>query len=323
MKIAKFSVLLLILYIFPVAFSQLRVGFYSQSCPNAEIIVQNLVRERFGLDPSITAALTRMHFHDCFVQGCDASLLIDPTTTQPSPEKNAGPNGSVRGYELIDEIKTALEAQCPSKVSCADIVTLATRDSVFLGGGPSYVVPTGRRDGFVSNSEDAEGILPGPGLPVPDMLTFFGNKGMDVFDAVALLGAHTVGIGSCGNFVDRLTNFQGTGQPDPTMDPGLAGRLRNTCSAGGSQFAALDQSTPFAPFSFDNLFYTQIRERKGVLLLDHLLATHPSTSGVVFQYAANNELFKRQFAIAMVKMGSVDVLTGFAGEIRRNCRAFN
>lgn len=86
------------------------------------------------------------------------------------------------------------------------------------------MVPTGRRDGFVSNSEDAEGILPGPGLPVPDMLTFFGNKRMDVFDAVALLGAHTVGIGSCGNFVDRLTNFQGTGLPDPTMDPGLAGR---------------------------------------------------------------------------------------------------
>lgn len=100
-------------------------------------------------------------------------------------------------------------------------------------------------------------------------------------------------------------------------------RLRNTCSAGGSQFAALDQSTPFAPFSFDNLFFTQIRERKGVLLLDHLLATHPSTSDVVFQYAVNNELFKRQFAIAMVKMGSVDVLTGLAGEIRTNCRAFN
>ncbi|CAH8388290.1 unnamed protein product [Eruca vesicaria subsp. sativa] len=322
MKIAKFYALLQILYIFPVAFAQLRVGFYSQSCPNAEIIVENLVRERFSVDPSITAALTRMHFHDCFVQGCDASLLIDPTTTRPS-EKNAGPNGSVRGFELIDEIKRVLEAQCPSTVSCSDIVTLATRDSVFLGGGPSYVVPTGRRDGFVSNPAEAEGILPGPGLPVSAMLAFFGNKGMDVFDAVALLGAHTVGIGSCGNFVDRLTNFQGTGQPDPTMDPGLAGRLRDTCSAGGSQVAALDQSTPFAPFSFDNLFFTQIRERKGILLLDHLLATHPSTSDVVFQYAVNNELFNRQFAIAMVKMGTVDVLTGLAGEIRSNCRAFN
>lgn len=86
------------------------------------------------------------------------------------------------------------------------------------------MVPTGRRDGFVSNPEDAEGILPGPGLAVADMLSFFGNKGMNVFDAVALLGAHTVGVGSCGNFADRLSDFQGTGQPDPSMDPALAAR---------------------------------------------------------------------------------------------------
>jgi len=323
MKFAKFSVLLLVFFIFPVAFGQLKNGFYSQSCPNAETIVQGLVRARFSRDPSITAALTRMHFHDCFVQGCDASLLIDPSTTNQETEKTAGPNGSVRGFDLMDEIKTALEAQCPNTVSCSDIITLATRDSVLLGGGPSYTVPTGRRDGFVSNKLDAERILPGPALPVSDMVTFFANKGLNVFDGVALLGAHTVGNGFCGNFVDRLNNFQGTGQPDPTMDLGLAARLRNTCSAGGSQFAALDQSTPLAPFSFDNLFFAQIRERKGVLLLDHLLATDPATSGVVFQYASNNELFKRQFAIAMVKMGAIDVLTGTAGEIRKNCRAFN
>ncbi|XP_010463825.1 PREDICTED: peroxidase 28-like [Camelina sativa] len=319
MKIANFSVILLIFLIFPVAIAQLRFGFYSQSCPNAETIVQNLVRQQFARDPSITAALTRMHFHDCFVQGCDASLLIDPTTTQPSPEKTARPNGSVRGFELIDEIKTALEAQCPLKVSCSDIITLATRESVFLGGGPSYPVPTGRRDGFVSNLADAEQILPGPGISVAGMLGFFGNKGMDVFDAVALLGAHTVGVASCGNFGDRVTNFQGTGQPDPTMDPSLVASLRNTCAAPGG-FAALDQSTPF---SFDNLFFSQLRQRKGILFIDQRMATDPATSDVVSQYAANNELFKRQFAIAMVKMGAVDVLTGLAGEIRGNCRAFN
>lgn len=130
----------------------------------------------------------------------------------------------MRGFELIDEIKTALEAQCPSKVSCSDIVTLATRDSVFLGGGPNYTVPTGRRDGFVSNPEDANRILPPPFISVEGLLSFFGNKGMNVFDAVALLGAHTVGVASCGNFIDRATNFQGTGLPDPSMDPFLAGR---------------------------------------------------------------------------------------------------
>lgn len=86
------------------------------------------------------------------------------------------------------------------------------------------MVPTGRRDGFVSNPEDANRILPPPFISVEGMLSFFGNKGMDVFDAVALLGAHTVGVASCVNFADRITDFQGTGQPDPSMDPNLAAR---------------------------------------------------------------------------------------------------
>ncbi|CAF1905697.1 unnamed protein product [Brassica napus] len=152
----KFSSLLVLFFIFPIALAQLRVGFYSRSCPQAETIVRNLVRQRFGVDPTVTAALLRMHFHDCFVRGCDASLLIDSTNS----EKTAGPNGSVREFDLIDRIKAQLEAACPSTVSCADIITLATRDSVALAGGPSYSIPTGRRDGLVSNNVDV--ALPGP-----------------------------------------------------------------------------------------------------------------------------------------------------------------
>nr|VDD19679.1 unnamed protein product [Brassica oleracea] len=311
-KMMKFSSLLVLFFIFPIAFAQLRVGFYSRSCPQAETIVRNLVRQRFGVDPTVTAALLRMHFHDCFVRGCDASLLIDSTNS----EKMAGPNGSVREFDLIDRIKAQLEAACPSTVSCADIITLATRDSVALAGGPSYSIPTGRRDGLVSNNVDV--ALPGPTISVAGAVSLFTNKGMNVFDAVALIGAHTVGKGNCGLFNDRITNFQGTGRPDPAMDPALVSSLRNTCRTSAT--AALDQSTPLR---FDNQFFKQLRKKRGVFQVDQRLATDRQTRGVVARYASNNAYFKRQFVRAMIKMGAVDVLTGRAGEIRRNCRRFN
>lgn len=59
-------------------------------------------------------------------KGCDASLLLDGEES----EKTAFPSFTVRGYDVIDEAKAAVEDLCPGVVSCADIVVLATRDSV-------------------------------------------------------------------------------------------------------------------------------------------------------------------------------------------------
>ena len=39
---------------------------------------------------------------------------------------------SIRGFDLIDAAKTAVEEACPSVVSCADIINLAVQDSVAL-----------------------------------------------------------------------------------------------------------------------------------------------------------------------------------------------
>lgn len=66
------------------------------------------------------------------MQGCDGSILLDPTPQNPNVEKKSGPNLTVRGYEVIDAAKTQLEKTCPGVVSCADIVALAARDSVVL-----------------------------------------------------------------------------------------------------------------------------------------------------------------------------------------------
>ncbi|XAR69839.1 Peroxidase [Bertholletia excelsa] len=297
------EILFMFLFFLPLVTAQLRIGFYNSTCPRAEQIIRDVVQKQFNGDRSITAALLRMHFHDCFVQGCDASILIDSTPSQSS-EKDAGPNLTVRGYELIDEIKRNLEAACPATVSCADIITLATRDAVALAGGPKYNVPTGRRDGTVSDSSLVD--LPGPTLTVSEAFQFFKNKGLNLNDMVTLLGAHSVG-------------------PDPTMDSALVSKLFKTCGTqsrplSSDPTAFLDQNTSFV---MDNEFYKQIRSKKGVLQIDQELALDKSSAGMVSTLASNAQGFQQSFAKAMVKMGNIEILVGNAGQIRKNCRVFN
>ena len=105
-----------------------RVGFYSAACPRVESIVRSTVQSHFRSNPTVAPGLLRMLFHDCFVQGCDASILISGSNT----ERTAVPNLLLRGYEVIDDAKTQLEAACPGIVSCADILALAARDSAVL-----------------------------------------------------------------------------------------------------------------------------------------------------------------------------------------------
>ncbi|KAK7286595.1 hypothetical protein RJT34_21702 [Clitoria ternatea] len=304
-------IILLFCFILPLAFADLQVGFYGSSCPKAESIVKQLVQKRFNRDKSITAGLLRLHFHDCAVRGCDASILIN--STDNTSEINSGTNRDVRGFDLIDEVKESLEATCPSTVSCADIITLATRDAVALSGGPKYTVPTGRRDGTVSSIDEVN--IPGPGSPVSITTQFFASKGITTQEMVTLFGAHTVGVGHCSFFSNRLSS------PDQTMDPTLKAKLVKLCgNATNDPATPLDQKTSFL---VDNQFYKQILVKKAVLQIDQQLALDTSTKGFVTDFASNDDKFQTSFADAMIKMGKIDVLVGKDGEIRKKCSAFN
>ncbi|WJX55393.1 Peroxidase 52 [Trifolium repens] len=136
-------------------------------------------------------------FHDCFVNGCDGSILLDDTATFTG-EKNAAPNkNSARGFEVIDAIKSSVAASCSATVSCADILALATRDGIALLGGPSWILPLGRRDVRTASQSAANTQLPSPSSYLATLIKMFQNKGLTASDLTVLSGAHTIGQAEC------------------------------------------------------------------------------------------------------------------------------
>ncbi|PAN30538.1 hypothetical protein PAHAL_5G291400 [Panicum hallii] len=307
----------------PVQWGKLDPHFYDHSCPQAQLIVASIVGKAHYQDPRMAASLLRLHFHDCFVKGCDASLLLDSSGSIVS-EKRSNPNrDSARGFEVIDEIKAALEAACPGTVSCADILALAARDSTVMTGGPGWMVPLGRRDARGASVQGSNNDIPAPNNTLPTIITKFKLQGLDIVDLVALLGSHTIGDSRCTSFRQRLYNQTGNGLPDLTLDVSYAAALRPRCprSGGDQNLFFLD---PVTPFKFDNQYYKNILAYRGLLASDEVLLTgSPATGDLVKLYAANQDIFFQHFAQSMVKMGNISPLTGADGEIRKHCRRVN
>jgi len=65
------------------------------------------------------------------LQGCDGSVLLDSTPTIDSEKTAVASNNSIRGFEVVDNIKSEVDKACGGPVvSCADILAVAARDSV-------------------------------------------------------------------------------------------------------------------------------------------------------------------------------------------------
>ncbi|GMY07652.1 peroxidase 5-like [Fagus crenata] len=320
-KLTCVSITLIVVLLCQNVHSQLQVGFYRNSCDCAESIVKDEVRNSFIKDQGVAAGLVRLHFHDCFVRGCDASVLIDSTSPSNQAEKDAPANNpSLRGFEVIDNAKARLEAICKGVVSCADILAFAARDSVEISGGIGYDVPAGRRDGKISLASDTFTNLPPPFFNVDQLTQLFANKGFTQEEMVTLSGAHTIGRSHCTPFSNRLYNFSATTSQDPSLDPMYASQLKQQCPQGSTNPNLVVPMDPSSLGTIDAGYYTNILANQGLFTSDQTLLTNAATVIQVNQNARNAKLWRSKFASAMLKMGQLDVLTGNAGEIRSNCR---
>jgi peroxidase len=283
----------------------LQVGYYDTSCPIAEAIVKIAVARYHFTDPFYAAGILRMHFHDCWVRGCDASvLLVGPDSEQTAPANN----NSLRGFPVIQLAKTVLEILCPRTVSCADILAFAARDSVVISGGPYWDVPAGRFDGRVSNATDAS-ILPSPSFNVTQLTANFASKGFNQTEMVTLSGAHTIGQAHCSAFSKRLYPTL-----DPTLNASLATKLENECPQSGANPDFRQDLDIVSPQCFDNQYYKNLQDFNGLLTSDEVLYTDSRTQGTTENFASNTFEWQAAFMAAMIKMGNLPNVT--VGEIR-------
>ncbi|XP_057548556.1 peroxidase P7-like [Amaranthus tricolor] len=298
--------------------AQLSTNFYSKSCPKLFATVKSVVQSAVSKEPRMGASLLRLFFHDCFVNGCDGSILLDDTSSFKG-EKSAAPNlNSARGFNVIDNIKSKVEQVCPGVVSCSDILAIASRDSVAILGGPNWNVKLGRRDAKTTSQAVANNGIPPPTSSLSSLISRFQAHGLSAKDMVALSGAHTIGQARCVTFRTRIYNETNT------IDASYASLRQKRCPRsngnGDNNLAPLDLQTPI---NFDNKYFKDLVAKKGLLHSDQQLFMGGSTDSIVRSYSNNLGFFRSDFATAMVKMGNINPLTGSQGEIRKNCRRAN
>ncbi|CAN1235177.1 Peroxidase 5, partial [Linum perenne] len=263
-----------LLLLFTSAAASLRSGFYKTSCPSAEAIVKRVVTRDVSRDPNLGAGIIRMHFHDCFIRGCDASVLLKSTPGGNQTERDHPANNpSLRGFEVID----------------SEIVT----------------------------------NLPPPSFNAEQLAQNFARKGLTMEEMVVLSGAHSVGVAHCSSFVSRLYSFNGTHPQDPTLDSAYVTDLKRRCpneAGGGDATVDLDST----PNRLDNRYFADLRRRRGILSSDQTLMESALTRNIATKFASGNGgAWAGRYAKAMVKMGSIEVLTGKQGEIRKICSVVN
>ena len=146
-----------------------------------------------------------------------------------------------------------------------------------------------------------------------------------------------------------MYDFQGTGQPDPSIPLDFFSQMRLNCpdnnkknissngtfstftvskpmnvhhsssDKGMSHMQALSSAVPPGA-SFDTHYYQSLLRGRGLLFAHQQLMAQEKTARLVSAYASDDgSTFWMYFARVMLKLSNLDVLTGNQCQVRLNC----
>ncbi|CAN0862334.1 Peroxidase 73 [Linum grandiflorum] len=108
--------------------------------------------------------------------------------------------------------------------------------------------------------------LPEPNMTLPELNTIFAKHNLTQFDMIALSGAHTLGFFHCNRFFNRIYSSK----VDPSLNSTYARQLMTACPRNMHPSIAIDMD-PTTPRRFDNMYYQNLVEGKGMFSSDQVL----------------------------------------------------
>ncbi|KAH9608740.1 hypothetical protein KSS87_019404 [Heliosperma pusillum] len=280
----------ILLFGLSISANALTENYYANTCPSVEKIVRQAVLRKINQTFVTIPATLRLYFHDCAVSGCDASIMIQSRGNNKA-EKDHPDNLSLAGdgFDTVIKAKAAVDAipGCRNKVSSS-----------------------------------VNGKLPQASDGLNHLNSLFASLGLTQTDMIALSGAHTVGFSHCDKFANRIYGFSANNTIDPTLNKQYATQLQGMCPRGVDPRIAVNMDT-VSPRRFDNWYYADLKQGKGLFTSDQVLYSDPRSRPTVENWAFNNGNFYSAFSTAMIKLGRVGVKNANNGNIRFRCDAFN
>ncbi|XP_057992678.1 peroxidase 15-like [Hevea brasiliensis] len=266
-------------------YAQLTPTFYGQNCPNVSFLIREVIQEAMLTDPRIDASLIRLHFHDCFVNGCDTSILLDTTNTMKGEKEVLGNKNSARGFDVVDKMKARLETECPGTVYVTIIILYSFTNVIKVAGRRSTNLLR-RRDSLTANRTQANINLPSPFASLDELKANFTAVGLNTTtDLVVLSGAHSFREAQCRTFRGRIYN-----SPELPLNSTYNATLSKICSQNGTTDdnlrTQLDSTTPNV---FDNKYFSNLQFARDLLESDQVLFSTPDadTIEIVNNFIAN------------------------------------